>query len=90
MVRTDTLGVTSVIRDLAIAPESYTTMINFLRSNAWSLNELIATWSQIVKEIAPIYREEVMTVLIGDGVKQSKEARKMPGVKKSHQEWENS
>lgn len=90
MIRTDTLGVTSVIRDLAIAQESYTTMIHFFRSNAWNLNEVIATWSQIVKAIAPIYKEDGMTVLIGDGVKQSKEARKMPGVKKLHQESENS
>lgn len=31
-----------------------------------------------------------MTVLIGDEVKQSKEVRKMPGVKRLHQESENS
>lgn len=90
MVRTDTLGVTSVIRDLAIFPGSYATMIHFFRSNAWNLNELITTWSQIIKALAPIYEEDGMTVLIGDGVKQSKEARKMPGVKKLHQESENS
>lgn len=90
MVRTDTLGVTSVIRDLAIRSESYTTMIHFFRSNAWNLQDLITTWSQIVKAIAPIYKEDGMTILVGDGVKQSKEARKMPGVKKLHQESENS
>jgi hypothetical protein len=37
-----------------------------------------------------VYKQDGMTVLIGDGVKQSKEARKMPGVKKLHQESENS
>ena len=31
-----------------------------------------------------------MPILIGDGVKQSKEGRKMPGVKRLHQESENS
>ncbi len=31
-----------------------------------------------------------MTILIGDGVKQSKEAPKMPGVKRLHQGSENS
>jgi hypothetical protein len=31
-----------------------------------------------------------MPILIGDGVKQSKEAKKMPGVKRLHQESENS
>lgn len=90
MIRTDTLGVTSVIRDLAISSESYTTMMHFFRSNAWNLQGLIDTWMQIVKSIAPIYKEDGMTILVGDGVKQSKEARRMPGVKKLHQESENS
>lgn len=31
-----------------------------------------------------------MVVLVGDGMKQAKEARRMPGVKKLHQESENS
>jgi hypothetical protein len=34
--------------------------------------------------------ENGMPILIGDGVKQSKEGRKMPGVKRLHQESENS
>jgi hypothetical protein len=36
------------------------------------------------------YRVDERIVLIGDGVKQSKEARHMPGIKKLHQESENS
>jgi len=31
-----------------------------------------------------------MIILVGDGVKQAKESRKMPGIKKLHQESENS
>lgn len=90
MIRSDSLGVTSVIRDLSISTDLYTTMIHFFRSNAWSLNNLIAVWTEIVANTVPVYKEAGMTVLIGDGVKQSKEARKMPGVKKLHQESENS
>jgi hypothetical protein len=37
-----------------------------------------------------IYRVDGRTVLTGDGVKQAKEARRMPSVKKLHQESENS
>ncbi|MCE5220600.1 MAG: hypothetical protein LLF98_04840 [Clostridium sp.] len=37
-----------------------------------------------------ICKEDSVTILVGDGVKASKEARKMPGVKKLHQESENS
>ena len=39
---------------------------------------------------APLYREGGFHVLVGDGVKQSKEGRRMPGVKKLFQESENS
>jgi hypothetical protein len=38
----------------------------------------------------PIFKEDGVTILVGYGVKASKEARKKPGVKKLHQESENS
>ncbi len=90
MLRTDTLGVTSVIRDLAISPNSYVAMMHFFRSDSWQLDNILKQWMLIVKGSAPIYKEGDMTILVGDGVKQSKEARKMPGVKRLHQESENS
>jgi hypothetical protein len=90
MLRTDHLGVTSIIRDLSLAPRHYETLIHFFRSSAWSLESLRVTWLQIVKRTAPIFYVNGMAVLIGDGMKQTKEARRMPGVKKLHQESENS
>lgn len=48
------------------------------------------TWLEIVKRTAPLSYVNGMVVLIGDGMKQTKEARRMPGVKKLHQESENS
>lgn len=65
-------------------------MLNFFRSNAWNIENLIIKWCLIVKEHAPICREDGMILLVGDGVKQPKEGKKMPGVKKLHQESENS
>ena len=38
----------------------------------------------------PLYKERGLHILIGDGVKQSKEGRRIPGVKKLFQESENS
>ena len=90
MIRTDTLGVTSVIRDLTINPDSYTTMMHFFRSKAWGLEDILNQWMNSVRDIFPVYKEDDMTVLVGDGVNQSKEARKLPGVKRLHQESENS
>lgn len=43
-----------------------------------------------MKKIAPLYKEEDFHILVGDSVKQSKEERRMPGVKKLFQESENS
>ena len=90
MLRSDKLGVTSVIRDLALSPDCYDSMIHFFRSCAWSLENIRERWFSIVKESFPIYKEGKFCVLIGDGVKQSKEGRRMPGVKKLFQESENS
>lgn len=90
ILRTDRLGVTTLIRDLSLHHRSYGTLIHFFRSSAWSLESLRLTWFQVVRRIAPLYSFNGAVVLIGDGMKQAKEARRMPGVKKLHQESENS
>ncbi|MEI3615037.1 IS701 family transposase [Pseudogracilibacillus sp. SO30301A] len=90
MLRSDHLGVTSIIRDLSLNSRTYESLIHFFRSSAWSLESLRQTWFRVVKKAAPLSYVNDMVVLIGDGMKQSKEARRMPGVKKLHQESENS
>lgn len=90
MVRTDHLGVTSLIRDLSLHSHVYENMIHFFRSNAWSLESLQSTWARIVCRTAPLATIHERIVLVGDGMNQSKEARHMPGVKKMHQDSENS
>lgn len=90
IIRGDHLGVTSVIRDLGLRPECYETMMHFFRSSAYTLDSIAYCWYKIVQEYAPVYRENGRAVLIGDGVKQSKEGRFMPAVKKLHQESEDS
>ena len=40
MIRTDKLGVTSVVRDLALRAESYESMMRFFRASSWSLASL--------------------------------------------------
>lgn len=90
MLRSDQLGVTSVVRDLALAPNCYDSMLHFFRASSWSLTEIRRCWFSAVSKYAPLYKEENAHVLVGDGVKQSKEGRRMPGVKKLYQESENS
>jgi len=90
MVRSDNLGITSIIRELNLDPRLYTTFIHYFRSTSWSLEKLTARWIKIVTDSVEKPTVNGMNILIGDGIKVSKEGRKMPGVKKLHQESENS
>ena len=90
MLRSDKLGLTSVIRDLALSPHCYLSMIHFFRASSWSLDSIRLRWFSVVRDDFPLYKEGSFHVLVGDGVKQSKEGRRMPGVKKLFQESENS
>ena len=90
MLRSDKLGITSVIRDLALNPNCYDSMLHFFRASSWTLSDIRRRWFSAVRKYAPLYKEGNFYVLVGDGVKQSKEGRRMPGVKKLFQESENS
>ncbi|MBD2843914.1 transposase [Paenibacillus sp. IB182496] len=90
MVRTDHWGLTAIVRGLALAPRHYESMVHFFRSTAWSLEALRLAWFKVVGRMAPLLYVRGRVVLVGDGMKQAKEGRRMPGVKKLHQESENS
>lgn len=90
MIRTDTLGVTSIVRALQLNEAAYPLLLHFFRSERINLNRLEWKWQQIISQLALIYRINGKVVMVGDGVKQTKEGRYMPGVKKLHQESENS
>ena len=89
MVRHDRLGVSSVIRSLFLFP-CYEPMMNFFRASSWVLETLEAKWCKIVAAHAPLARVNSRYVIIGDGVKELKEGKRMPGSKKHHQESDNS
>lgn len=72
MLRSDQLGITSVIRDLALRPGCYETMFHFFRASSWSAADLRQHWFEIVLCHAPFYKVKGLTILIGDGVKQAK------------------
>ena len=50
MIRSDKLGVTSIIRDLVLNPGCYDTMLHFFRSTAWKLDSILERWYHAVKE----------------------------------------
>lgn len=88
MLRSDQLGITSVIRDLNLSHTWYESLLHFFRSKAYKLSVLRRQWYTIVARNAPTHRVCGRAIIIGDGVKQSKEAFRMPGVKKMVQESE--
>jgi hypothetical protein len=88
--RPDLLGVTSFVRASWLAPCTYCLLLNFFHSPALALKPLAAAWiSLALRLFVPVVEGEFM-VLIGDGLKVPKEGRKMPGVKKLHQESQDN
>ena len=90
IVRLDHHGITSHIRWLKIRPEQYETFLAFFRADSWVLANILECWGKIVEKVSPIIKIKGFRILIGDGIKLSKEASNMPGVKKLHQESDNS
>jgi len=90
IVRIDLCGVSSFVRWLGIKPALYTAMLSFFRTSSWQLQDIMQCWWHIVLKRCPLPEIDGRMILAGDGIKISKEAEKMPGVKRLHQESDNS
>jgi len=89
--RKDLLGVTSIVRALGLEPACYDRLLDFLHSPALDLDKLTRAWRALVFRLDPgILRVNGRSVLVGDGIKVAKAGRKMPGVKKLHQQSESN
>jgi len=90
IVRIDLCGASSFVRWLGLKPELYTAMLSFFRASSWQLSSILKQWWHIVLERCPLPEIDGRLMLAGDGIKISKEAEKMPAVKRLHQESNNS
>ena len=90
IIRFDHHGVSSIIRWLFLDPKHYNRLCHFFRTNSWNLEKLLTKWTSLVLEYYPFPEFNGRILLIGDGIKICKESTKMPGVKKLHQNSENS
>lgn len=90
IVRLDHHGVSSVIRWLNLDPGKYTSLLLFFRASSWSLENILQKWWQIVLAHCPAITIQGRYLIVGDGIKIAKEAKKIPGVKRLHQESDNS
>jgi hypothetical protein len=90
-VRTELLGVTSIVRALKLKPRFYNQLLENFHSSAVKLDQLSALWTQAVRRLFPQpLRVNGRRVLLGDGIKIPKCGKKMPGVKLLHQQSDSN
>ena len=89
ILRDEHLGVTSAIRALDISHFWYPRLLRFFRSDSVNTEKLRLFWYKTVKNSGLLIKKNGRCILIGDGVKEAKEGRRMPGSKKHHQESED-
>lgn len=90
IVRTDTLGVTSIIRALTLMPSAYELILNFFHSGAWTVTSLTATWWQWLMTKQLPYMIGDRLVLLADHTKTPKDGRKIPAASTLHQDSETA
>lgn len=89
-VRTDMLGVSSIVRALGLVSACYDRILDFFHSPALCLDTLTRLWRGLVFKQPGIVRMGGRPVLVGDGIKVAKSGKKMPAVKKLHQQSESN
>jgi len=90
LLRFDSYGVTSFIRWLGLASDCYPLLLHFFYANSWSHGKLMMQWMQWCISNFSIVRLNGRVLCIGDGIKVPKEAKKQPGLKRLHNESQNS
>jgi hypothetical protein len=90
LLRSDTFGVSSIVRALSLTPQSYPCLVHFFHSAAWSAHGLMALWWQWLVGRDVGYGLGGRIVLIGDHTKTPKDGRKMPAVTTLHQDSETA
>src|SRR3972149_7521980 len=85
-IRSDLLGVTSIVRALGLSGYCYDRLLDFFHAKAVDPDALCRCWVKTVfARMAGIYRVNGRPVLLGDGIKIPKRGHKMPAVKLLHQ-----
>lgn len=90
IVRLDQHGVSSIVRWLSLDSSYYHALLAFFKTSSWKLCAIQQRWQDIVVSFRPPILIDERSVIVGDGIKISKEASYMPGVKKLQQESDNS
>jgi hypothetical protein len=91
-VRKDLAGVTSIVRALGLQESFYDRLLDCFHSTGINLHLLTVLWVKIVRRCCAPFLLVVngRLVLLGDGLKIPKAGKKMPAVKKLHQESQSN
>ena len=91
-VRGDLRGVTSFVRALGLRAQCYDRLLDFFHSPAVDRPKLTVLWTGLVLGVLKhvLFTVNGRIVLLADGLKAPKTGRKMPAVKKLHQESQNN
>jgi hypothetical protein len=90
-IRKDLWGVTSIVRALGLTPACYDRLLDLFHSPAVDLIKLTGTWCALLFRLHPgILRINGRPILVGDGINAPKTGRKMPGVKRLHQQSDSN
>jgi len=86
-IRSDILGITSIIRAMGLKNSYYDRLLDFFHSPSLNLDKLTHIWKSIVlRQISLLVQVNGRIILVGDGLKVPKCGKNMPAVKKLHQE----
>lgn len=90
-VRPDLWGVTSLVRALGLKAVCYDRLLDFFHSPALEVETLTRLWTaRVVRRHPGCVVCNGRLVILGDGVKVAKAGKKMPGVKRIHQQSESN
>lgn len=88
MTRSDSHGVSSIVRALMLAPCCYPCLLNFFRSSAWTAQGLLDQWWEFLSKDKNTFLVGERIVLLGDHTNIVKDGRRIPGVSTLHQHSE--
>lgn len=91
-VRKDLAGVTSIVRSLGLREKFYDRLLDCFHSSAVNLNLLTVLWTKLISRCCAnlLLIVNGRFVIVGDGFKDPKAGKKMPAVKKLHQESDSN
>ena len=79
-------AITSYLNGVGLGEGYYHQALHWFHSSAWTVSDLWKYWGKWLTGHACVRRLNGQLVYVGDGIKVGKEGKKMPGVKRLHQE----